>query len=458
MRIVYSLLLIIVAILTTEAQKLQQKLPEKTRILFLLDGSGSMLASWGETNRIEAAKNLLTDLVDSLKSDNNVQLALRVYGHRYPRQSRNCQDTKLEVGFNSNNHQHLITKLQQVAPKGTTPIAYSLEQSANDFPVTSDYRNIIIIITDGIESCDGDPCAVSLALQRKNIFLRPFIIGIGMDGRFKKEFSCMGEFYDAKDAMTFKKALNKALATSLESTSASIQLLDEKKLPTISNINVSFTNSFTNQAVADFVHYRDFNGQPDSVQLDPVLNYDVTVNTIPPVVKRNVRLKPGTHNTINIEAPQGNLILKQKSSSSYTNGVNTLIKKNNRVIHVQPMNTTQTYLTGKYDLEILTIPRQVFKDVEIAPKRNKEIELPAPGLVNINHNAAGYGSIYAIDKEGRQKWVYDLDHNQKRITVALQPGKYKIAFRADRAPGSKYTAIKTIEVIEGRSISVNVFN
>lgn len=442
----------------TYAQVVQQKLPDKTRILFLLDGSGSMLAKWGKTTRIEAAKHLLSGLVDSLKAVNNVQVALRAYGHRYSRQAQNCQDTKLEVGFSSNNHQLIINRLSQIQPKGTTPIAYSLQEAANDFPPTSEYRNIIIIITDGIESCDGDPCAVSLALQRKNIFLKPFIIGIGMDRKFAREFGCMGEFYDAKDELNFKKALNKALATSLELTSASVEILDENNQPAITNINVSFINSFTQQAAADYVHYLDREGKPDSVELDPVLNYDVTVNSIPPVVKRNVRLRPGIHNVIQIAAPQGDLNLKQKGSSAYPNDVVALIKSEGKIIYVQPMNTAQSYLQGSYDIEILTVPRQIFRNVKVEPKKTRTINLPDPGILNISHNAPGYGSIYAIDEAGRQTWVYDLDHNQKRITLAVQPGIYKIVFRAGTAPGSKYTAVKTVNIAEGKSIVVNVFN
>ncbi|MEM1407793.1 MAG: VWA domain-containing protein, partial [Bacteroidota bacterium] len=186
------------------SQNIEQKLPDKTRILFLLDGSGSMLASWGKSSRIEVAKELLTDLIDSLKVDPKLQLGLRAYGHIYSRQAQNCKDTRLEVEFATNNHRRIIDKLTGIIPKGTTPIAYSLKQAAEDFPLATGYRNIVIIITDGIESCDGDPCAVSLALQRKNIFLKPFIIGIGMSTDYREEFKCIGEFYDAKDQGSFQ--------------------------------------------------------------------------------------------------------------------------------------------------------------------------------------------------------------------------------------------------------------
>ena len=145
-------------------KKVQQKIPDKTRILFLLDGSGSMMGHWVDgKSRIDVAKEILTRLVDSLRNNPDLELALRVYGHRYPRQSNNCQDTRLEVPFASKNHDAIINKLKEIVPKGVTPITYSMEQAANDFPTTQGYRNILILITDGIESCGGDPCATSKA-------------------------------------------------------------------------------------------------------------------------------------------------------------------------------------------------------------------------------------------------------------------------------------------------------
>ena len=291
----------------SKAQTPQQKLPEKTRILFLLDGSGSMLAKWENTYRITVAKKLLADFVDSLRADDHLELGLRIYGHQYDRRLRRCDDTKLEAPFSSNNHDRIISVLKNLGPKGTTPIAYALEQAATDFPQDDDARNIIIIITDGIESCDGDPCAVSLALQRKNIFLKPFIIGIGMDKKFEEQFGCMGSFYDATNIAGFRKALNTVLYQSLGETTVSIELLDIHNKPTETNVNVSFINHFTKSSAFEFVHYRDELGSPDSVEIDPVLSYDIIVNTIPPVKKNNVEFIAGQHNVLKIKSPQGSI-------------------------------------------------------------------------------------------------------------------------------------------------------
>ena len=107
-------------------RKIQQKIPEKTRILFVLDASGSMNAAWeNNISRMDAAKSILTRLVDSLRSNDNLEIALRIYGHRYPREANNCQDSRLEVPFAVKNHNAVISKIKDIRPLGTTPITYS---------------------------------------------------------------------------------------------------------------------------------------------------------------------------------------------------------------------------------------------------------------------------------------------------------------------------------------------
>lgn len=440
------------------AQSPQQKLPEKTRILFLLDGSGSMLATWENTYRITVAKKLLSDFVDSLRSDNNLKLALRVYGHQYDRRLKRCDDTKLEVGFAANNHDRIISVLKNLGPKGTTPIAYALEQAAADFPEDDEARNIIIIITDGIESCDGDPCAVSLALQRKGIFLKPFIIGIGMDKQFEDQFGCMGSFYDAANISEFRNALNKALFQSLGKTTVSVELLDIDKKPKETNVNVSFINHFTQTSAFEFVHYRDVNGIPDTVEIDPVLSYDVIVNTIPPVKRNNVEIIAGQHNTIQIQSPQGSIKIAQPGHTEYKDGITILVKKSNDgpILTTFALPGTEKLLVGEYDIECTTLPRTVFKNVKINQSQTKYLEIPQPGVVNFIATAKGIGSIYQIHDDGAQTWIHNLNQEILRNTVAIQPGKYKVVFRSENAKGSKFTTIDEFEIKPGSSFNIRL--
>ncbi|MEG2178879.1 MAG: VWA domain-containing protein, partial [Bacteroidales bacterium] len=137
----------------------------KTRILLIYDASNSMNARWQSDSKMLISQNLMMNILDTLSQIKNLELALRVYGHQSSFPPLDCKDTRLEVPFAANNVKQIAHKIKSLVPKGSTPIAYSLEQAANDFSPCSNCRNIIILITDGLEECGGDPCAASAYLQ-----------------------------------------------------------------------------------------------------------------------------------------------------------------------------------------------------------------------------------------------------------------------------------------------------
>ena len=434
--------------------RIQQALPEKTRILFVLDGSGSMNAQWGDDqSRMDVAKNILSRLVDSLRIDPKVELALRVYGHRYSRQSNNCHDSQLEIPFGKQNHQAIIRKIKEITPRGVTPITYSLEQSAKDFPANPGYRNILILITDGVESCGGDPCQVSIDLQKKGIFLRPFIIGLGVSGG--KVLDCAGRFIDSENANSFHQILNKSIETTFAETTVSVALLNGANQPVESNINITFVNSMTGVAAYEFVHYRDLSGNPDSMQIDPVLSYYIVVNTLPPVIYKNPEIVNGKHNVITISAPQGTLVVKPEGKG---NPFSLIVREKGKseILHQQNSSQPNRYLQGEYEVETLTLPRRIFP-VSLTADKTVTISLPSSAAVNINTLATGYGNLFEILVTGESKWVCTLDEAKTRHSLNLLPGNYKIAFRAGQSKGSKYTAIKNFTVTAGQTLNVKMF-
>jgi Ca-activated chloride channel family protein len=66
-----------------------------------------MYGLWGQEQKMKVATRLLSHLMDSLKSKENIEVALRVYGHQFSvaAGNRSCEDTKLEVPFANNNFQ-----------------------------------------------------------------------------------------------------------------------------------------------------------------------------------------------------------------------------------------------------------------------------------------------------------------------------------------------------------------
>jgi len=212
-----------------------------TRILFIFDASKSMLGYWDSDAKINIARDYLIRIIDSLQYMENVEMALRVFGHQSTVPPQDCSDSKLEVPFAKNNASRIRQKLHFIEPRGTTPMANSLELAGGDFPPCSGCRNIIILLTDGIEECNGDPCKASYNLQKKGIVLKPFIIGIGMDEGFKETFKCIGNYFIAGREAQLKEFLNIVITQALNSTTAQVNLLDLQGNPTETNVDMTFT-------------------------------------------------------------------------------------------------------------------------------------------------------------------------------------------------------------------------
>lgn len=429
-----------------------------TRILFVFDGSQSMYGRWKTGQKIVIAQRLLSELVDSVAFRPDIEMALRVYGHQYPvisRLERNCKDTKLEVPFSKGNAPRIKKKLKEIVPKGTTLIAYSLEQAANDFPICDECRNIIILITDGIEECEGDPCAVSWALQQKGVILRPFVIGMGLSADIMKEFECIGNFFDVTDEAVFKNVLNIVISQALNSTTVQVNLLDEGNKPTETDVNMTFYDQQTGRIRYNYVHTINHRGNPDTVLIDPLGSYKMLVHTIPPVMVDSIELTAGKHNIIAADAPQGSLNLKVKGRSDYKS-LQCIIRSKGKMetLNVQDFNTTIKYIVGDYDLEVLSLPRLKFS-VEIKQSHTNTVEIPQPGIASILLTARGYASIF-LEKNNKLELIYTMNENITRETLILQPGKYRLIYRPQQSRQSIYTKEKAFTVISGGSSQVRL--
>jgi Ca-activated chloride channel family protein len=424
-----------------------------TRVLFIFDASQSMHASFGNKTRMDVAKNLLIDMLDSLKGKENLEVALRVYGHQYPYPPQQCNDTKLEVDFGINNISSIQNRLKTIIPKGTTSIAQALEAGAYDFPNdATKSRNVIVLITDGIEECKGDPCAISRLYQQKNIILKPFVIGIGLKSEYQKTFDCVGTFYDAKDPKTFKNILNVVVSQVLNTSSVQVNLLDKRGFPTETNIPISFYDSFSGTLQYNFIHTMNYKGLPDTLKIDPVLSYKVVAHTIPPVESdQEWKLSPGKHTIIPIETPQANLTLSMGGRQNARCIVK--LKAENEILNVQTTNTSQNYLIGDYDLEFLTLPR-IKHSISIKQDSSYKVVIPEPSLVLISFNSTGYGSIF--EDENELKWVTDIRSVKGKQNLYLMPGNYRIIYRAKNASESIYTKDLTFKVLPKKTVSLKL--
>ncbi len=429
----------------------------KTRILFVFDASQSMSGYWESDQKINIARNFLIGVVDSLETLPNVQMALRVYGHQSPVFMKDCQDTKLEVAFDVNNAHKIRQKLRFLKPNGNTPIAYSLEQAANDFPPCADCRNIIIMITDGIEECGGDPCAVSRKLQEQGITLRPFVIGIGIDPNFKKTFDCVGYYYNAAKEENFKEVLRVVITQALNTTTAQVNLLDQENLPTETNVNMTFYDLFSGKVKHNFVHTMNHKGNPDTLFLDPLISYRLEIHTIPPITIDTVRVTAGKHTIIAADAPQGYLEARTIGRTHYRD-MQFIVRRHGemKTLHHQKINDQEKYLIGRYDLEFPTVPKILLSNIEVKQSHTTTIEIPRPGIVTFISTANGFGSLYKEEGE-KLVWIANLDNRKSNQSLAIQPGIYTVVFRSGNSKNTFSTITKKFEVRAGSSSAIELY-
>ncbi|MFN8391661.1 MAG: VWA domain-containing protein [Bdellovibrionota bacterium] len=185
---------------------------------FILDLSGSMRQKLGGETQIESARKSLLKALDEISPKQLV--ALRVYGHRAEQTNKaeSCKDTELLIPFKQLDKNEVAQKIANLVPKGYTPIAYSLQESRNDLldvGVGRESERVIILMTDGEETCDGDPVAVLRKLKEEGFHLTVYTVGFNVNDVARKQLQDIaaftgGRYFDAKDAVALEGALRDA--------------------------------------------------------------------------------------------------------------------------------------------------------------------------------------------------------------------------------------------------------
>lgn len=430
-----------------------------TRILFIFDASNSMNGNWGEDTKISQAREILCETVDELEGIPNLELALRVYGHQSPVTPtfQDCEDTKLEVPFGPANHATIKGVINSIEPKGTTPIARSLEAAADDFP-DKNSRNVIILITDGLEACDQFPCEVARTLRAKGIDVTPFVVGLGVDLKYLNDLSCIGKLYEATNSDTFRKVMHALIGDILLNTTVQINLNDIHLKPTETNVTLFLYKAGTKELVHTFTHTLNKWNNPDTLTvIDPKMQYDMVVNTLPKVEVKDIKLYMGQHNTIKAYCPQG--LLKVYFDGATKKGdVKIRVSQNGKTetLNVQTVGQIQKYLVGTYDLEILTLPRIYYKGVSINQSEFTNISIPGSGIFNYNTSKNIVGQIFVKNEKGTFDWVCDLNPDVLKDKWYLQPGSYKVVYRNRDAVSTIYTNVKEFSIRSGFEETVNL--
>lgn len=178
-----------------------------------------MEALVGAESQMEIAKKAIRETIVTIPQ--NVPVAFRVYAHRVPKTDKeaSCQDTELMIPFQPVNTASYEAALAPIKPTGFTPIAHSLKAAAGDF-LGKESQHVIILLSDGEETCGGDPVAEAKNLLAQGFKLTVHTIGFRVDEKTRAQLAAIstatgGSYYDASDAASLTQNLQTATQKSL---------------------------------------------------------------------------------------------------------------------------------------------------------------------------------------------------------------------------------------------------
>ena len=180
---------------------------DKSLIFYILDGSGSM---WGRVDgkpKIQVAKEVMNTLLTETPDD--IQCGIMVYGHR---KKGDCSDIEIIVPVGKLDRKAAIGKIKRIAPKGKTPISDSISMAIEEIKGT-EYAATIVLVSDGIETCGKDPCALTKSLKESGINFVMHVVGFGVKGGAAKQLACIaeaggGKYFSSSNAADLLAALN----------------------------------------------------------------------------------------------------------------------------------------------------------------------------------------------------------------------------------------------------------
>lgn len=184
--------------------------PSPASALIIFDASGSM---WGQIKgktKIEIAREVVRNLVASLPAE--TELGLMAYGHR---QKGDCQDIELLIPVGKVDRNTFVKTVEDIMPRGMTPITASLELAAEGLGY-KEQKATVILVSDGLETCNADPCAAAKKLESMGVDFTAHVIAFDLQPEETEKLRCIadstgGRFFPASDAASLKDALDMAV-------------------------------------------------------------------------------------------------------------------------------------------------------------------------------------------------------------------------------------------------------
>lgn len=225
---------------------------ENKNVMFVLDASNSM---WGQIDgkaKIEIAKSVLQDL--AARMPEGAKMGLVAYGHRFDRKLKECDDMELMNPIGHFNAAEAPNAFSFITPKGQTPIARTLNETANWLQEQKGQDNTVVLISDGLESCDEDPCAAAKALNDAGVTTSIHVVGFDLSAQQRAKLECIanngnGKMFAANDASSLSEAMNKVRQEVAQP--ALVVVAEAPKAEQQQELETTFEDQFEGSGLAD---------------------------------------------------------------------------------------------------------------------------------------------------------------------------------------------------------------
>lgn len=157
------------------------------RTIIVLDASGSM---WGQIDgkaKLEIARTALSTVLTDIPSD--TELGLIAYGHR---SKGDCKDIETVIAPAAGTAAAITQAADKMQFLGKTPLTDAVRQAAVELKSTEE-KSTVVLITDGIETCQGDPCALGAELEASGVDFTAHVVGFGLTAEEGAKVACLAE-------------------------------------------------------------------------------------------------------------------------------------------------------------------------------------------------------------------------------------------------------------------------
>ena len=441
-RLLPSLLLLVSGLFLGAAQGAQPP----ARVILVLDASGSMWGRIGDKTRIEIARETVAGLMKDW--DPAIELGLMAYGHR---REGDCKDIELLIPVGKTDPKRIVKTVNTLHPKGKTPLSDAVKQAAEAL----DYKRTkatVILVSDGMESCNADPCAVGAALKKAGADFTVHVVGFDVKKEERTGLVCLakntgGQFFAAKAATELKAALATAAKQAKQSPNVTITAVPRRGAKPFETTDYVSIHHFGSGGKPAEKQIAGNHGNPTRFAL-PAGRYQARVKVGKGIAQADFDVKPEKTTELTVVVGVGKVRItaipkpgaKPFKSTNYVSifPVGPDGKPAPTQLTGNYGNPTEfTLPAGRYQAEV-TVGKGVGRaDFEVKPEATAPITVVVgvgtvrltfvPGKGAAPFPSTSYVSIYPLGPDGKPAKEQLTGYYGNPVTFTLPAGRYQVS-------------------------------